>query len=84
MRLNRQHDVLQQGHVLKHAGDLERPGEAEMRARRHGGFRDLLAVEQDLAGIRFHLAGQLRDQRRLAGAVRANDRVKLALLGLPG
>src|SRR5207245_591439 len=60
-------------------GDLERAGETAMRARRHAEARDVLAGEADLSRRGAHLAGELRDQRRLAGAVGTDHRVQLAL-----
>src|SRR5436853_253199 len=44
--------------------------------RQHG---DVLAGEADEAGVGPQLAGELRDERRLAGAVGADERQRLAL-----
>ena len=55
--------------------DLEGPGEAAAHAAvaRRGG--DVLAVEDDAAAARLEQAGEQIDERRLAGAVRADQRV---------
>ena len=51
-----------------------------LRARARRGERgDVLAGEADAARVRAQVAGELADERRLAGAVRADDRVRLAL-----
>jgi hypothetical protein len=70
-----QHDVLADGKarhqmpLLVHDGDAERAavmGVADLRGD---------AVEQDLAGIRLVHAGDHLDQRRLSGAVLAEERM---------
>src|SRR5262249_10442768 len=40
--------------------------------------RDLVPTEQDAAAVRLEHAGHQVDQRRLAGAVRPNQRIALA------
>lgn len=45
----------------------------------HGKARNLLTGEQDAAGVRGQQSRDLVDERRLAGPVRADDSVKLAL-----
>ena len=81
-RLNRQRHVLEGREARQDRGDLERAGEAAPTRCVHRQMRDVLAVEQDLSGIGGQHAGDLVDQRRLAGAVRADDGVQLA--GLNG
>ncbi len=41
-------------------------------------FRDVMPVEKDLPGVGCEAAGDLGDERRLAGAVRADEGVHLA------
>ena len=68
----------QRGEVRKQRRDLERAREPEQAAvidRQRG---DVLSVEHDAAGVRDDLAGELADQRGLAGAVRADDGLQLA------
>jgi hypothetical protein len=51
----------------------------ELRARTGRELRDLLAVELDRARARWEVAGDHVEERRLAGAVRAEDRAPLAV-----
>ena len=60
------------------AGDLERAREALARAPRRGQRGDVLAGEADRAGVGAQVAGELADEGGLAGAVRADDGVRLA------
>ena len=78
MRLHRQRDVVERGEIEEQRGDLERAGEPAQAALPRRQRRDVLAGEPDAAGLRGKLAGQLPDQRGLAGAVRADDGVQLA------
>ena len=64
--------------IEKQRRDLERARQPERAARVHRQRGDVVAGEVDAAGVRTQLAGQLRDQRGLAGAVRADHRVQLA------
>ena len=77
-RLHRQRDIFLGGEGRKDAGDLERAREPEPRALGRGQRRDVAAGEADGPGVGRDLAGQLPDQRRLAGAVRADQRMRLA------
>src|SRR5205085_3952886 len=61
------------------AGDLELPREALARAARCPQVRDVLAGEQNAPVVRAQIASELADEGRLAGAVRPDDRVRLAL-----
>ena len=65
-------EVLAQGEVLEHGGD------PELRGRRPGRDGHLLASEGDGAGVGRVHAGEHLDQRRLAGAVVADDGDHLA------
>ena len=52
---------------------------------RHGAVPgDVLALEHHSTGVRLHQAGDQVEERRLAGAVRADDRVDRALVGRGG
>src|SRR3989442_15696999 len=82
MRLHRERHVFEGGELGINAGDLERARQALARAlrRREGG--DVLAREADAAGVGTQVAGELADQRGLAGAVGADDSERLAFLHL--
>jgi hypothetical protein len=70
--------VLERRHVLEEADVLERPADAALgdRVRRHTGH--VLAVEDDLAGGGLVHAREHVEERRLAGAVRADQADDLA------
>src|SRR5207245_7444270 len=75
--LDGERDVVERRELAKDARDLVRasettPGARERRQRGHA-----LAREADRAGVRPELTGELTDQRGLACAVRADDRVRL-------
>ncbi|MNP22183.1 hypothetical protein D3C76_1148430 [compost metagenome] len=74
-----QGDVLQQAELGVQLADLERTRQAQAwpLPGRHAG--DVLAIEVDLALVGENLAGNLRDQGRLAGTVGADDGVQFAL-----
>src|SRR5215831_7436097 len=78
MRLHGKCDVVERSEIREQRRDLERSGEPELTATvdRHG--RDVSPIEADGAGIGRNFAGELTDQRRLAGTIRADDRVQLA------
>ena len=78
MGLDGESDVVQRREVEEQRGDLERAGEPERAAPPGRQGRDVPAGEDDAAGVRGDLAGELADQRGLAGAVRADDGVQLA------
>jgi hypothetical protein len=71
-------DIVADGIVRQQAGDLERTRKPARNPL--GGCKpvDPLAVELDRAAIGTQLAEKLRDQRRLAGAVGADERVNFA------
>src|SRR6266581_2046877 len=78
VRLHREHHVLERGEIDVDAGDLERARETPVRARRRRERGDVLARETHAAPVRNEVARKLADQRRLARAVRPDDRVRLA------
>src|SRR6266702_4007209 len=78
VRLHREHHVLERGEIGVDAGDLERARETPVRARRRRERGDVLARETHAAPVRNEVARKLADQRRLARAVRPDDRVRLA------
>ena len=77
----RQRDVLKDGHVgpdgvgLEHHADLPVLGR---RADAAAPGEDRVAVDLDLSGIRHFQAGHTAQQRRLAGAARAQEHEELA------
>jgi hypothetical protein len=76
--------VFQHRHLAEQAAVLEGPAHAARRdlVRRHA--VDALALEADLAGGRAHVAGDDVEQRRLAGAVRPDQRPDFARVGVEG
>ena len=64
--------------------DLERAHQPAPRALVRRQPRDVGAVEDDAAAVARELAGELRHQRRLAGAVRPDQRMHLAAPHLAG
>ena len=79
VRLHGERHVVERREVEEQRGDLERAREPEAGcAARPAAPVMSLAGEADAAGVGRDLAGQLADQRGLAGAVRADDGVQLA------
>ena len=76
--LHRHQHVLQRGEFAKDRGDLVRAREPGAGALFDGQGGDVAPVEMNRAFVRMQLAGQLGDQRALAGAVGADDGVQLA------
>ncbi len=70
-------DVLRHGEVREHQGLLVDAGDAQRLRIGRAAQLDLLAVHQQLAGVRAVEAGHHLDQGRLAGAVLAHQRVDL-------
>ena len=77
--LHREPQILEDGERRKQVGDLERPGEArrDYSVRRSAG--DVDAGEKDAATIGNEQPGNQVEERRLAGAVRADQRVQRAV-----
>ncbi len=67
------HDVLARGHVVEEANVLERAADAPLGDRVRRLARHVLAAELDLPGGRLVDAGEHVEERRLAGAVRADQ-----------
>ncbi len=78
MRLHRQRHIVERGEIEKQRGDLERTREPERAAPMHRQRGDVATVKADRARVWCNLAGELSDQRGLAGAVRADDGMQLA------
>ena len=78
LALQRDADILERGQMRKYRRNLERADEAEARhvGRRHR--RDVLPLVQNLARGRLQELGQQIEARRLAGAVRPDQRVNTA------
>ncbi len=68
-------DRLQRRHVGIKLVDLECSGQPAQHALVHRQSSDVVALEQDAAGIGLEHAGQKIDHGCLAGAVRADQRV---------
>ena len=78
MRLRRQRDIVERGEVGQQRRDLERARQPQRAAPVAWHPRDVLTGKSNGAGIRQQLPGELADQRGLAGAVGADDRVQLS------
>src|SRR5262249_24297098 len=79
MRLHRERDVVERGEIGKQRGDLERAREPQLAAAPARQASDVAAREADAAVVGGELAGKLADQRGLAGSVRPDDGMQLAL-----
>src|SRR5215469_10818091 len=77
--LNGERNVSLGGEAVEDARDLERSRQPEPRAAGGRQLADVAPVEDDPARIRLELAGQLSDQRGLAGAVWTDERMGFAL-----
>src|SRR5205085_8014346 len=77
-RLHREREVVEHAEAPEDAGDLVAAREAGRDARMGWLPGDVGAVEDDAAALGREHAGDLTDQRRLAGAVRPDQRVHLA------
>ena len=75
LALKRDANVFQRGEMRKYRRDLERANQPHARhvGGRHRG--DVLPLVQDFSGRRFEELGQKIETRRLAGTVRADQRV---------
>src|SRR3954462_3101059 len=78
-RLNGQGDIPLCGETVEDAGDLERPRQPEPRAAGGRKIGDVPSIEGDPSRIGPEFAGQLSDQRGLAGTVRTDERMSFAL-----
>ena len=80
VRVHDHAQVLGDGHARDRDGVLEGHEQAGAGALVRIGLRDVLAVEQDLAlgDLEVRVAHDRVGERRLAGAVRAHQRVELA------
>ena len=78
MGLRRERDIVGRGEIRQQRGDLERARQPEPAAPIGRQPGDVAAGEMNGAGIRHQLPGELADQRGLAGAVGADDRMQLA------
>ena len=72
-------DVLERRHAAERLWNLVRAHQPEPAALRGRARRDVGAVEVDAAGSRRERPGQHAEQRRLAGAVGADDADRLVL-----
>ncbi len=73
MDVKARHDVFERGEMLEQSDFLKRAGDAVAHAPMGGEAAEFQSIEHDAAGIgRVNAAYQI-EQRRLAGAVRADD-----------
>src|SRR5215207_7389743 len=70
----RRHHILEHGHLAEQPRDLKRPPDAEVGALPGRLAVDPAALEPDLAGVRHHRPADEVEHRRLAGAVRPDQR----------
>src|SRR5262249_1991700 len=77
-RLDREAHVLHHRETGKQIGELERAPDAGAGARGRCEARDVVAVEQHVAGARGELTGDQVEIGGLAGTVRPDDRGELA------
>jgi hypothetical protein len=70
--------VLEHGHARERPRDLERPGEPEAADGVGREAHDRAAVEADIAAVRGQEPGEQVEDRRLAGAVGADEAEHLA------
>ena len=78
-REDRQRNVVEHGHAIEQIDDLKAARNAGLDALGHCRKRDVVAFEQNLAGIGLQMRADQIDERGLAGAVRP-DEGELALL----
>jgi hypothetical protein len=76
--LDRQQHVVENSQPRKQARDLKSPRHPQRRAPMAGPTRHILAEQQHLARRRREYPGYQIEQRRLAGAVRADNRLAVA------
>ena len=79
MRLHSQAQILEHGQALKQIGDLERAGDAQRGEAMRAQPADRLPGVGQTAGLRNVHAGKKVEQRGLAGAVGADQRVQPAM-----
>ena len=79
MGLRRERDIVGGGEIGEQRGDLERARQAQRAAPPRRQARDVAAGELMRAAMRHEMAGELADQRGLAGAVRPDDGMDFAV-----
>src|SRR6266540_917417 len=82
MYLKSKRDVVQPRHVEKNRRNLKRACETETRTTVHREGRDFLRIEHDLSVVGRNHSGQQPDERRLAGAIRSDQRAHFAAVDL--
>src|SRR6266567_1317929 len=75
-----QRDIVENGKGVEQIDDLEAARDARSDALVDRGEGDVLALEQDPAAVRLEMSADQIDERGLAGAVRAYEREKFALV----
>ena len=79
MGLDRKADILENREILKEGGNLERPGEPEMRTLRFRMASQVTAIKNDFAAVRGDFSGQLLDQSGLSCAIGTDNGVQFPL-----
>jgi len=77
-----EHEVVEHGHAPEQGDVLEGARDAELGEPARGQVGDVASLERDAAAVRMVEAADHVEDGRLAGAVGADDRQDLALLGL--
>ena len=76
--LHGERGMIEYGEIRHERGDLERARNPHSRTTMRRLRRDVAPVQADFAGVRTQQALQLRNERRLACAVRPDDRMAFA------
>src|SRR5947209_4356744 len=79
-REDRQRDVDENAKPVEQVDDLEAASDPRLDPFVYRGKGDVLALEQDAAAVRLEMPADQIDERSLAGAVRAHEREKFALV----
>ena len=77
-RLHGERDIVERAVLDQQFGDLERTRDSPPHARGRRQAPDVVPVEMNVAGIGLYLAHELADERGLARAVGADERVDFA------
>src|SRR5262249_32090702 len=79
-REDRQRDIVEDAKPVEQIDDLEAASDARLDPFVDRGEGDVFALEQDAAAVRLEMSADQIDERGLAGAVRAHQREKFALV----
>ena len=79
-REDRQRDIVEHREPVEQIDDLEAARNARLDPLGHRGEGDVAVVQEDLPAVRLQVGADQVHKCRLAGAVRADERQKLALI----